>query len=87
MMIEDSIAFFQETRNISNSRGSAHLVWRCGNCKKESSASFVAEPSKPYSSESNGQFATLLKMECRGLEFTDFAPVCIFSIVFSNLIT
>ncbi|KAG1864295.1 DUF866-domain-containing protein [Suillus subalutaceus] len=63
-----------ETRNISNSRGSAHLVWRCGNCKKESSASFVAEPSKPYSAESNGQFATLLKMECRGLEFTDFAP-------------
>ncbi|KAG1784047.1 DUF866-domain-containing protein [Suillus placidus] len=63
-----------ETRNISNSRGSAHLVWRCGNCKKESSASFVAEPAKPYSAESNGQFSTLLKMECRGLEFTGFAP-------------
>ncbi|KAG2369412.1 hypothetical protein BDR07DRAFT_656044 [Suillus spraguei] len=60
-----------ETRNISNSRGSAHLVWRCGNCKKESSASFVDE-SKPYSAD--GQFATLLKMECRGLEFKDFAP-------------
>ncbi|KAG2074985.1 DUF866-domain-containing protein [Suillus decipiens] len=54
-------------------KGSAHLVWRCGNCKKESSASFVDE-SKPYSAESNGQFATLLKMECRGLEFIDFAP-------------
>ncbi|KAG2154752.1 DUF866-domain-containing protein, partial [Suillus clintonianus] len=64
-----------ETRNLSSSRGSANLVWRCGSCKRESSASFVAEPSKPYSAESNGQFATLLKMECRGLEFTEFNPM------------
>ncbi|KAG0708771.1 DUF866-domain-containing protein [Suillus ampliporus] len=63
-----------EKRDISGSRGSANLVWRCGICKKESSASFVDEPSKPYTAESNGQFATLLKMECRGLEFTNFDP-------------
>ncbi|KAG1757667.1 hypothetical protein EDB19DRAFT_55041 [Suillus lakei] len=52
-----------EKRDISGSRGSANFVWRCGDCKKESSASFVSEPLKPYSAESNGQFATLLKME------------------------
>ncbi|KAG1749904.1 DUF866-domain-containing protein, partial [Suillus paluster] len=63
-----------EKRDLSTSRGSANLVWRCGGCKRESSASFVAEPSKPYSAESNGQFATLLKIECRGLEFTEFDP-------------
>ncbi|KAJ8584697.1 DUF866-domain-containing protein [Rhizopogon salebrosus TDB-379] len=63
-----------ETRDLSGSRGSANLVWRCGHCKRESSASFSAEPPKPYSAELNGQFAALLTMECRGLEFADFDP-------------
>jgi len=62
-----------EKRDLSGSRGSANFVWRCGNCTRESSASF-SEPPKPYSSDSNGQFAALLTMECRGLEFASFDP-------------
>ncbi|OJA16201.1 hypothetical protein AZE42_00119 [Rhizopogon vesiculosus] len=63
-----------DTRDLSGSRGSANLVWRCGYCKRESSASFSPEKLKPYSAESNGQFAHFLTMECRGLEFADFDP-------------
>jgi hypothetical protein len=74
----------------------AHFVWKCGLCtsslhhftvlslinftgKRESSAKF--EPSiVPYSNE-NGQFAPLLVLDCRGLEFTGFDPrVIVFSL-------
>ncbi|KAF8350146.1 hypothetical protein F5887DRAFT_1070358 [Amanita rubescens] len=52
----------------------AHFVWRCGLCKRESSAKFeLSSPVKTYSSE-NGQFEPLLIIECRGLEFTGFDP-------------
>ncbi len=44
--------------------------------KRESSAKFEATKPLPYTDE-NGQFAPLLTIECRGLEFVDFDPrVC-----------
>lgn len=56
-------------------RSTANFVWRCGNCKRESSAKFeAASPPKPYSADANGQFAPLVTIECRGLEFVGFDP-------------
>jgi len=64
-----------EEREMSGGKNNtAHFVWRCGNCKRESSAKFDTSPVRPYSSEANGQFAPLLVIECRGLEFTGFDP-------------
>lgn len=54
---------------------SANFVWRCGSCKRQHSASFEpAVPPRPYSAESNGQFARLVELDCRGLEFVGFDP-------------
>ncbi|KAF7347909.1 hypothetical protein MVEN_01548800 [Mycena venus] len=65
----------QETYELSGSKGNtANFVWRCGQCKRESSAKFEdAYGIKPYTAE-NGQFGPLLVVECRGLEFIDFEP-------------
>ncbi|KAJ7357277.1 hypothetical protein DFH08DRAFT_851518 [Mycena albidolilacea] len=65
----------QDTYEVSGGKGStASFVWRCGECKRESSAKFEdAYGVKPYTDE-NGQFAPLLVVECRGLEFIDFQP-------------
>jgi len=55
--------------------GTANFVWKCGLCKREASAKF--EPnlvSQPYSADANGQFAPLLILDCRGLEFVGFDP-------------
>ena len=52
----------------------AHFVWRCSNCKRESSAKFDQAPPQPYSADSNGQFSPLVVLDCRGLEFTGFDP-------------
>jgi len=63
-----------EQREVANGKGStAHFVWRCGLCKRESSAKFESTPTTPYNAE-NAQFQPLLVIECRGLEFTDFDP-------------
>ncbi|KAG6818013.1 hypothetical protein H0H87_009168 [Tephrocybe sp. NHM501043] len=64
----------KEEREVSGGKGStANFVWRCGMCKRESSAKFEPTPSKPYSSE-NAQMEPLLKIECRGLELVGFDP-------------
>ncbi|KAG9222716.1 hypothetical protein CCMSSC00406_0004630 [Pleurotus cornucopiae] len=64
----------QEERDVSGGKGAtAHFVWRCGMCKRESSAKFEATKPLPYADE-NGQFAPLLTIECRGLEFVGFDP-------------
>lgn len=41
--------------------------------KRESSAKFDNSPTQSYTSE-NGQFAPLLTVDCRGLEFVGFDP-------------
>ncbi|KIY50554.1 DUF866-domain-containing protein [Fistulina hepatica ATCC 64428] len=64
----------QDKYEVSGGKNStAHFVWRCHECKCESSAKFETSPVTPYSDE-NVQFAPLLIIECRGLEFTDFDP-------------
>ncbi|KJA26059.1 hypothetical protein HYPSUDRAFT_199289 [Hypholoma sublateritium FD-334 SS-4] len=63
-----------EEKEVSGGKGStAHFVWKCGLCKRESSAKFETTAITSYSAE-NGQFAPLLVIECRGLEFIDFDP-------------
>lgn len=65
---------------MTGGKGStAHFVWRCGTCKRESSAKFDKSfAPKPYTAEANGQFAPLVVIECRGLEFVGFDPkVCL----------
>ncbi len=61
---------------MTSGKGStANFVWRCGLCKRESSAKFEpGEKPKPYTADSNGQFAPFLTIDCRGLEFTGFDP-------------
>ncbi|KAI0830589.1 DUF866-domain-containing protein [Trametes gibbosa] len=65
-----------EEREVTTGKGSAaHFVWKCGLCKRESSAKFEpGEKPKPYSADANGQFAPFLTIDCRGLEFIDFDP-------------
>ncbi|KAI0274766.1 DUF866-domain-containing protein [Gloeopeniophorella convolvens] len=65
-----------EEHTVSASKdNTAHFVWRCGLCKRESSAKFEAAslPQK-YTAEANGQFAPFVTVDCRGLEFTSFDP-------------
>ncbi|KAI0080308.1 DUF866-domain-containing protein [Panus rudis PR-1116 ss-1] len=66
----------KEEREVSGGKNStANFVWRCSNCKRESSAKFESNsPVQPYTAEANGQFAPLLTIECRGLEFVGFDP-------------
>ncbi|EPQ60572.1 DUF866-domain-containing protein [Gloeophyllum trabeum ATCC 11539] len=65
-----------EEKNVAGGKGStANFVWRCGLCKRESSAKFEpANPPQPYTADSSGQFAPLVTIDCRGLEFTNFDP-------------
>jgi len=59
---------------VMGGKGStANFVWKCGLCKRESSAKFETTAPKPYTSE-NAQFQPLLVIECRGLEFIGFDP-------------
>ncbi|KAG8839699.1 hypothetical protein FRC18_008419 [Serendipita sp. 400] len=69
-----------EERTLTMGKGTtANFVWKCGNCKRESSAKFErATPSAPtiasYTAEVAGQFAPILVLDCRGLEFIGFDP-------------
>ncbi|KAH9947145.1 DUF866-domain-containing protein [Amylocystis lapponica] len=65
-----------EEYDVSGGKGStASFVWKCGLCKREASAKFdpTAVP-QPYSADANGQFAPLVILDCRGLEFVGFDP-------------
>jgi len=63
-----------EEREVTGGKGSsANFVWRCGLCKRESSAKFESTAITPYTSQ-NAQFEPLLVIECRGLEFIGFDP-------------
>ncbi|CAK9779979.1 unnamed protein product [Cutaneotrichosporon oleaginosum] len=72
-----AVSFNQtDEHELSGSRGSAHFVWRCGNCKREQSCSFAPVAGKsvaplPYAAE-NGQLAPFVALDCRGLEVTKF---------------
>ncbi|KAI0004246.1 DUF866-domain-containing protein [Russula compacta] len=70
-----SLNRFEEHRVSTGKDNSAHFVWKCGLCKRESSAKFEASsPPRPYPADANGQFAPFITIDCRGLEFTSFDP-------------
>ncbi|CCX07306.1 hypothetical protein FPQ18DRAFT_89975 [Pyronema domesticum] len=62
-----------ETRDISGSRGEANFVWRCKNCKRESSATIKGAPTA-YVQQEPPKAQRILEFECRGCEFSDFKP-------------
>lgn len=66
---------YQEEREVSSGKGNtAHFVWRCSNCKRESSAKFEPVKPYPYSADANGSLQPLVVLDCRGLEFIGFDP-------------
>jgi len=61
---------------MSGSRGEANFVWKCKNCKRESSATIKTAPA-PYQAAEEGEQPKrqkLIEFDCRGLEFTEFIP-------------
>ncbi|KAL2260772.1 hypothetical protein VTK26DRAFT_5126 [Humicola hyalothermophila] len=62
-----------ENSEISGSRGEANFVWKCKNCKRESSASIKAAPT-PYEQTEPPKAQKIIEFDCRGLEFTEFIP-------------
>lgn len=58
---------------MSGSRGEANFVWKCKNCKRESSANIKAAPA-PYGQSEPARKQKVLEFDCRGLEFTEFSP-------------
>lgn len=58
---------------MSGSRGEANFVWRCKNCKRESSATIQAAPT-PYEQSEPAKARRMLLFDCRGLEFVEFVP-------------
>ncbi|KAH6885798.1 hypothetical protein B0T10DRAFT_491645 [Thelonectria olida] len=62
-----------ETNEMSGSRGEANFVWRCKNCKRESSASFKSSPTA-YEQTEPAKSQKIIEFDCRGLELMDFKP-------------
>ncbi|KAL9109515.1 MAG: hypothetical protein Q9227_005850 [Pyrenula ochraceoflavens] len=62
-----------ENHEMSGSRGEANFVWKCKNCKRESSAQIRSAPS-PYPLSSPPKRQNLLQFDCRGCEFVEFRP-------------
>ncbi|KAH9004356.1 DUF866-domain-containing protein [Lactarius hatsudake] len=48
----------KEEHSVSTGKdNTAHFVWRCGFCRRESFAKFeLSSPPQPYSADANGQF-------------------------------
>ncbi|KAF7513002.1 hypothetical protein GJ744_011268 [Endocarpon pusillum] len=62
-----------ESNELSGSRGEANFVWRCKNCKRESSATIKAAPA-PYTYSSPPKTQNVIELDCRGCEFVEFKP-------------
>ncbi|ROT43470.1 DUF866 domain-containing protein [Sodiomyces alkalinus F11] len=62
-----------DMNEMSGSRGQANFVWKCKNCKRESSATIQAAPT-PYEQSEPAKARRILEFDCRGLEFTEFVP-------------
>ncbi|KAK5065086.1 hypothetical protein LTR84_000922 [Exophiala bonariae] len=63
----------QEMNDQSGSRGEANFVWKCKNCKRESSATIKAAPAS-YEQTAPAKPKNIIQIDCRGLEFTEFKP-------------
>ncbi|PVF98322.1 DUF866-domain-containing protein [Serendipita vermifera] len=65
----------EKSDQLLHKGASANFVWKCTNCKRQHSADFLPDAKfTPYTADSNGQFAPILVIDCRGLEFTGFEP-------------
>ncbi|KAI0007527.1 DUF866-domain-containing protein [Xylariaceae sp. FL0662B] len=62
-----------ETSELSGSRGEANFVWKCKNCKRESSCSIKTAP-KSYEQNEPPKQQSIIEFDCRGLEFVSFSP-------------
>ncbi|ETN40715.1 uncharacterized protein HMPREF1541_04995 [Cyphellophora europaea CBS 101466] len=62
-----------EMSEQSGSRGEANFVWKCKNCKRESSATIKSAPAT-YEQTEPPKAKNLIDIDCRGLEFTEFKP-------------
>ncbi|KAK4190196.1 hypothetical protein QBC35DRAFT_490976 [Podospora australis] len=62
-----------EQNEMSGSRGEANFVWKCKNCKRESSASILAAPTA-YEQGEPPKAQKIITFDCRGLEFVEFIP-------------
>ncbi|KAI1927505.1 hypothetical protein LOZ53_006072 [Ophidiomyces ophidiicola] len=60
-----------EKHTLSGSRGEANFVWKCGFCNRENSASFTTAPTAYTESQTQ---QSIVHIDCRGLELTDFQP-------------
>ncbi|RGP72123.1 duf866 domain protein [Fusarium sporotrichioides] len=60
-----------ETNEMSGSRGEANFVWKCKNCKRESSASVKSGPAA-YEQTEPAKAQKIIEFDCRGLEFIEF---------------
>ncbi|KAJ4150324.1 hypothetical protein LMH87_011078 [Akanthomyces muscarius] len=60
-----------EMNEMSGSRGEANFVWRCKNCKRESTAT-VKGAAIPYQQHEPAKAQKVIEFDCRGLEFTEF---------------
>ncbi|KAF6810991.1 duf866 domain protein [Colletotrichum musicola] len=63
----------QENNEMSGSRGEANFVWKCKNCKRESSASIKTAPTA-YEQTEPAKQQKIIEFDCRGLEFVEFIP-------------
>ncbi|KAG9006738.1 hypothetical protein FRB94_013862 [Tulasnella sp. JGI-2019a] len=71
-----------DEHDLSSGHDTANFVWKCGSCKRASSAKFdkfdnKSPPTKPYqiTSSENQEYSPLVVIECRGLEFIGFDPM------------
>ncbi|KAH7044865.1 hypothetical protein BKA57DRAFT_396972, partial [Linnemannia elongata] len=64
---------FKDKAEMGSGRGEANLVMKCKFCKCESSADIVSKP-VAYEIENNDKYATIVTVECRGLELVGFEP-------------
>ncbi|CAK7201960.1 hypothetical protein SEUCBS139899_004676 [Sporothrix eucalyptigena] len=62
-----------EQNEMSGSRGEANFVWKCKNCKRESTAT-IKTAAKPYEQVEPAKAQSIIEFDCRGLEFTEFKP-------------
>ncbi|XP_003921594.1 CXXC motif containing zinc binding protein isoform X1 [Saimiri boliviensis] len=59
---------------LKGGRGSASMVQKCKLCARENSIEILSSTIKPYNTEDNENFKTIVEFECRGLEPVDFQP-------------
>ncbi|KAH6676131.1 DUF866 domain-containing protein [Plectosphaerella plurivora] len=62
-----------EQNEMSGSRGEANFVWKCKNCKRESTANIKAAPTA-YERQEPAKRQKIIEFDCRGLEFVEFLP-------------